>query len=226
MSIILSASNLTKIFTHGEQNVMAINQLSISFDENTFTAILGPSGSGKTTLLHLLSSLEAPTSGDVFFYGKKLSTLSDDEISELRRKHIGFVFQKYMLLEEFTVYENITLPCIIDNRYIDTAYINELLHTLGLWEQRDYYPHQLSGGQLQRTSIARSLATKPSIVFADEPTGQLDRKTAFEVLDLLLLSSRKFNLTIILVTHDLKIAQMADRILYLKDGQIKRTWEE
>lgn len=226
MSIILSASNLTKIFKHGEQDVMAINKLSVSFEENTFTAILGRSGSGKTTLLHLLSSLESPTSGDVFIYGKKISTISDTELAILRRNHIGFVFQKYMLLNEFTVYENITMPCILDNRVIDSTYVNELLHTLGLWEQRNYYPHQLSGGQIQRTSIARSLVTKPSIVFADEPTGQLDRKTASEVLDLLLLSSRKFNMTIILVTHDLKLAQMADRILYLNNGQIQRSWEE
>lgn len=226
MGIILSGTHLTKLYKLNNKPLLAINNVSVCFEENTFTAILGRSGSGKTTLLHLLSSLEVPSSGEVYWYGRNITTLSESEAASLRRKHIGFVFQDCMLLDEFTVYENITLPCIIDNRLIDESYINELLHTLGLWEQRNYYPHQLSGGQIQRTTIARSLASKPSIIFADEPTGQLDRKTAGEVLDLLLLSSRKFNMTIILVTHDLKLAQMADHILYLDDGQLKQSMED
>ncbi|MDO5294664.1 MAG: ABC transporter ATP-binding protein [bacterium] len=205
---------------------MAVNNVSLGFEENTFTAIIGRSGSGKTTLLHLLSSLTKPSSGEVFLHGQKISCLTDSELSALRRNHIGFVFQKYMLLNEFTIYENITLPCIIDKHPIDKAYIDDLLHTLGLWEQRNFYPKQLSGGQVQRASIARSLATKPTIIFADEPTGQLDRKSSMEVLDLLLLSGRKYNMTIILVTHDLKLAQMADRIVYLSNGQLRKEWED
>ncbi|MDO5521220.1 MAG: ABC transporter ATP-binding protein [bacterium] len=226
MSIILSASNLTKIFRHEDQDIMAINNVSLTFEEGTFTAIIGRSGSGKTTLLHLLSSLTSPSSGEVFLYGKKIASLNDAELSALRRTHIGFVFQKYMLLNEFTIYENIMLPCIIDKHTIDKAYIDDLLHTLGLWEQRNFYPKQLSGGQIQRASIARSLATKPTIIFADEPTGQLDRKSALEVLDLLLLSGRKYNMTIVLVTHDLKLAQMADRIVYISNGQLRKEWDD
>lgn len=226
MSIILSTTNLSKTYTHRNQTVLAVNNVNLSFEENTFTSIIGRSGSGKTTLLHLLGGMEKPSSGEVYLYGQQLSSLNDSKLLALRRKHIGFIFQDIMLLNEFTVYENITLPCILDNRIIDTSYIDDLLHTLGLWEHRNYYPDQLSGGQIQRTSIARSLATKPSIIFADEPTGQLDRKSAHEVFDLLQLSSRKYNITIILVTHDLKLAQLSDRILYLSDGQIKHIMEE
>lgn len=225
MSIILSSTNLSKLYHHRNLTTMAVNNVSVSFEENTFTSIIGRSGSGKTTLLHLLGTLEKPSSGEVYLYGQPLSILNDRKLLALRRKHVGFVFQDNMLLSEFTVYENITLPCILDNQPIDTAYIDDLLHTLGLWEHRNYYPDNLSGGQIQRTSIARSLATKPSILFADEPTGQLDRNTAYEVFDLLLLSSRKYSITVILVTHDLKLAQQSDRILYLNDGQLTTRME-
>ncbi len=226
MSIILSATNLSKVYSHRNHTTLALNNVTVSFEENTFTTIIGRSGSGKTTLLHLLSGLDKPTSGTVYLNHCQLSSLNERELLALRRKHVGFVFQENTLLNEFTVYENIMLPCIIDNRTLDTAYVDDLLHTLGLWDQKNYYPHQLSGGQMQRACIARSLSTRPTILFADEPTGQLDRKSGCEVFDLLLLSSRKYNTTIIQVSHDLKLAQMSDRILYLNDGCLSHKMED
>ena len=219
---ILSCEALSKTYASGETAVHAVQEISLAFEQGSFTAITGPSGSGKSTLLHMLGALEYPTGGKVFFQNADLFAYNDNQLSVLRRRRFGFVFQAYNLVRELTGYENILLPVMLDKRAPDEAYIGHLIDMLEIRDRVDHLPSALSGGQQQRISIARALANKPAILFADEPTGNLDAKTGREVLSLLRQVSREFGITLILVTHDLAIAEQADRILSLVDGKVVR----
>lgn len=224
MNNILKAVGVSKTYNMGQLKVEALKHINLSFDEGSFTAVVGKSGSGKSTLLHVLGTIDHATTGKIYVEGQDITDMKDKDLALLRRRRIGFVFQEYNLLPEFTVYENITMPILIDGKKPDSDFIDELIHTLGLDEEINKYPNQLSGGQQQRTAIARALANKPVIVFADEPTGQLDGKTGEEVADLLRISGKKFNQTILLVTHDKQLAQYADRIITIVDGEIRSDW--
>lgn len=218
--IILSCENLTKEYLAGEGSVKALDGISLQFDKGSFTAITGPSGSGKSTLLHNLSSLEAPTSGKIIYNEKDLGKYNDNQLSILRRRRFGFVFQSYNLVSELTGYENIILPVMLDKKKPDEEYIKKLIDVLGIEERLSHLPSAMSGGQQQRIAIARALSNKPDILFADEPTGNLDGKSGKEVLSLLKYVSREFGITLILVTHDLHVAQLSDRVITLEDGRI------
>ena len=220
MSILLQAKGLTKIYGRGNNEVHALNECNLSFAEGSFTSIVGRSGSGKSTLMHLLGGLDTPTSGSVEIEGRSLYCLSDSERTIFRRRRIGFVFQFYNLMPELTAYQNILLPLQLDNRKIDKDYLDEIVSMLGLKERLSHYPGELSGGQQQRAAIARALITKPAVILADEPTGNLDGKSGAEVLELLHLSRKRLNQTLIMVTHDRQIAEGADRIITLEDGKI------
>ena len=219
---IIECKNLTKEYLSGENVVKAVDDVTICFEQGEFCAITGPSGSGKSTLLHVLSSLENPTSGDVIYNGKKLSGYNDNQLSVLRRRRFGVVFQAYNLVQELTGYENIVLPVMLDKKKVDEAYINKVIDVLGIGDRLEHLPSALSGGQQQRIAIARALANKPSILFADEPTGNLDGKSGREVLSLLKYVSKEFGITLILVTHDLNVAEQAERIISIEDGKIVR----
>ncbi|MBE5767220.1 MAG: ABC transporter ATP-binding protein [Clostridiales bacterium] len=223
---ILTCENLTKTFLSGESKVHAVRGANLAFDAGTFTAITGPSGSGKSTLLHMLGALETPTSGNIFFQDANLSKYNDNQLSVLRRRRFGFVFQAYNLVRELTAYENILLPVMLDKRTPDKAYIDKLVTMLEIGDRLHHLPGALSGGQQQRISIARALANKPAILFADEPTGNLDGKTGREVLSLLRQVGSEFGITLIMVTHDLAIAEQAERILTIVDGEIVRDTQE
>lgn len=220
MSIILQTTNLSKIYGTGENEVRALNQCELSFTEGSFTSIVGRSGSGKSTLMHLLGGLDTPTTGSVQIEGRNIYDLSDSERTIFRRRRVGFVFQFYNLMPELTAYQNILLPIQLDNRKVDKEYLEEIIAMLGLGERLSHYAGELSGGQQQRVAIARALATKPAVVLADEPTGNLDGKSGAEVLELLHLSRKRFNQTLIMVTHDKQIAEGSDRIITLEDGCI------
>ena len=220
MSILLQAKGLTKIYGRGNNEVHALNECNLSFTEGSFTSIVGRSGSGKSTLMHLLGGLDTPTSGSVEIEGRSLYRLSDSERTIFRRRRIGFVFQFYNLMPELTAYQNILLPLQLDNRKIDKDYLDEIVSMLGLKERLSHYPGELSGGQQQRAAIARALITKPAVILADEPTGNLDGKSGAEVLELLHLSRKRLNQTLIMVTHDRQIAEGADRIITLEDGKV------
>ncbi len=217
---ILECTNLTKEYLSGESIVKAVDDVTLKFKQDEFCAITGPSGSGKSTLLHILSSLESPTEGYVKYSGKKLSEYNDNQLSILRRRRFGFVFQSYNLVSELTGYENIILPVMLDKKETDGKYLEKLISVLNINDRLQHLPSAMSGGQQQRIAIARALANKPSILFADEPTGNLDGKSGREVLTLLKYVSKEFGITLILVTHDLTIAEQADRILKLEDGKI------
>lgn len=217
---ILECNSLTKEYLSGDGVVKAIDGIDLSFEQGEFTAVTGPSGSGKSTLLHVLSSLEYPTSGTVSYNGECLKNYNDNQLSILRRRRFGFVFQAYNLVQELTGYENILLPVMLDKKKPDEAYIKKLIDTLGIEERLNHLPSAMSGGQQQRIAIARALANKPSILFADEPTGNLDGKSGREVLSLLKYVSTEFGVTLILVTHDLHVAEQAQRVLTLEDGKI------
>ena len=217
---ILQCNHLTKEYISGENVVKAVDDVTKSFSQGEFCAIIGPSGSGKSTFLHLLSSLENPTSGEVIYGDQPLSKYSDNQLSILRRRRFGFVFQAYNLVDELTGYENILLPIMLDHKKTDEAYLNQVIDILGIRDRLGHLPTAMSGGQKQRVAIARALANRPSILFADEPTGNLDGKSGREVLSLLKMVSRKLGVTLILVTHDLNVAEQADRILTLEDGKI------
>lgn len=219
---ILECKNLTKEYLSGEGVVKAIDDITLSFEQGEFVAITGPSGSGKSTLLHNLSSLENPTGGEVIYNGESLKNYNDNQLSILRRRRFGFVFQSYNLVQEITGYENILLPVMLDKKKPDEEYLNKLIDTLAVSDRLSHLPSAMSGGQQQRIAIARALANKPSILFADEPTGNLDGKSGREVMSLLKYVSREFGVTLILVTHDLHVAEQADRILTLEDGKIVR----
>lgn len=220
MSIILKAENIEKTYGKGELKVHALKPSNLEIEEGVFYAIIGKSGSGKSTFLHILGGLDKPTGGKLYLEGESVFDLKDSELAILRRRRIGFVFQAFNLLQEHTVLENILMPLHLDGREPDMEHFNEVINSLEIGEKLSYYPGELSGGQRQRVAIARALMAKPAIVLADEPTGNLDEKTSREVMELIKESARKFNQTIILVTHDLEIAQEADRIITITDGRI------
>ncbi len=217
---IIECKNLTKEYLSGENVVKAVDDVTVSFEQGEFCAITGPSGSGKSTFLHVLSSLETPTSGSVYYGGKSLSAYNDNQLSILRRRRFGFVFQAYNLVQELTGYENILLPIMLDNKKPDEEYLNKVIDMLGIRDRLEHLPSALSGGQQQRIAIARALANRPAILFADEPTGNLDGKSGREVLSLLKYVSKQLGVTLILVTHDLHVAEQAERILTIEDGKI------
>ena len=217
---ILSTSNLKKIYGSGDNEVHALAGVEITVNQGEFLAIVGTSGSGKSTLLHMLGGLDRPTDGKVMIDGKDIFSLTDEALTIFRRRKIGFVFQNYNLVPVLNVYENIVLPIQLDGGSIDKAYINSIIETLGLRGKLQNLPNNLSGGQQQRVAIARALAAKPAIILADEPTGNLDSKTSQDVLGLLKITSKKFSQTIVMITHNEEIAQLADRIIRIEDGQI------
>ena len=217
---ILSAKDLCKSYGSGENSVQALNHVSISVENGEFVAVIGTSGSGKSTLLNLLGGLDTPTSGEVLVSGKKLFQMNEEARTIFRRRNIGFVFQNYNLVPVLNVYENIVLPIELDGTKVDTEYVKTILHTLGLEQKVQAMPNQLSGGQQQRVAIARALATKPAILLADEPTGNLDSKTGMDVIALLKMTSQAFHQTIVMITHNEEIALMADRMIRIVDGKV------
>ena len=220
MSVILETKQLCKFYGAGENQVKAVNQVDIQIEQGEFVAIVGKSGSGKSTLLHMLGGLDTPTKGSVTLAGKDLYRMKEDALAVFRRRKIGFVFQAFNLVSSVNVWENIVLPLGLDGRKVDEAYVNDIIATLGI-ENRIYnLPNQLSGGQQQRVAIARALVNRPEIIFADEPTGNLDSKTSREILDILKFTNQKYKQTILLVTHDEKIALKANRIITIGDGKI------
>ena len=217
---ILQASNLTKIYGSGENEVHALDGVNFSVEKGEFVAIVGTSGSGKSTLLHMLGGLDRPTGGSVEVDGKEIFSLKDEALTIFRRRKIGFVFQNYNLVPVLNVYENIVLPVQLDGKTPDASYIDSIIETLGLERKLENLPNNLSGGQQQRVAIARALASKPAIILADEPTGNLDSKTSQDVLGLLKVTSQKYGQTIVMITHNEEIAQLADRIIRIEDGKI------
>ena len=218
--IILQTKDLKKYYGAGDTQVRALDGVDLQVENGEFVAIVGTSGSGKSTLLHMLGGLDRPTSGSVVVDGRDLSTLKDEELTVFRRRKIGFVFQAYNLVPVLSVYENIVLPIQLDGGKLDAAYIDEVIGALGLKEKLNSLPSQLSGGQQQRVAIARALATKPAILLADEPTGNLDSATSQDVLSLMKTMSRTFRQTMVMITHNEEIAQLADRIVRIEDGRI------
>ncbi|MDK2564043.1 ABC transporter ATP-binding protein [Romboutsia sedimentorum] len=218
---ILKVKNLTKSYGKGEAKVDALKNINLSINKGEFVAIVGPSGSGKSTLLHLIGGVDKPTSGKVFVNDVDIYTLKAKDLSIFRRRNVGLIYQFYNLIPVLSAKENILLPAELDNRKIDKVYLDDLLKTLGLKERKNHLPNELSGGQQQRTSIGRALINRPSIVLADEPTGNLDSKNSKEVLELLKLSVKKYNQTLIMITHDTNIALQADRVITIEDGMIK-----
>ena len=217
---ILKAVNLRKVYGQGETKVIALDDVNLEVEKGEFTAIVGTSGSGKSTMLHIIGGLDNPTSGQVIVDGQDLSHMTADELTIFRRRNIGFVFQQYNLVPMLNVWENIILPVKLDGKNIEKSYIDEIVDTLGIGSKLKNMPNALSGGQQQRVAIARALAAKPAILLADEPTGNLDSKTSQDVLGLLKVTSQRFNQTIVMITHNEEIAQMADRILQIEDGKI------
>ena len=217
---ILSTNNLKKQYGDGENAVHALAGVNLSVEQGEFVAVVGTSGSGKSTLLHMLGGLDRPTSGSVTVDGKEIFSLKDEALTIFRRRKIGFVFQNYNLVPVLNVYENIVLPIQLDGQNVDTAYIDSIIETLGLQSKLSNLPNNLSGGQQQRVAIARALASKPAIILADEPTGNLDSRTSQDVLGLMKVTSRKFAQTIVMITHNEEIAQLADRIIRIEDGLI------
>ncbi|NLK75418.1 MAG: ABC transporter ATP-binding protein [Clostridiales bacterium] len=217
---ILEADNLKKIYGSGDNAVKALDGVSLKVEEGEFVSVVGTSGSGKSTLLHMLGGLDRPDSGKIFIRNKDILEMSDEELTVFRRRNIGFVFQYYNLVPILNVYENIIFPIELDGTKPDESYINDIIHTLKLNPMINRMPNTLSGGQQQRVAIARALSTKPAIILADEPTGNLDSKTSLEVLMLMQTLSHRFNQTTVMITHNEEIAQMADRIIRIEDGQI------
>lgn len=217
---ILKVDNLTKVYGKDNNKVVALDHVSFSVEKGEFVAIVGASGSGKSTLLHLMGGVDTPTSGKVFIDGKDIYSLSSDNLAIFRRREVGLIYQFYNLIPILNVEENILLPLELDNRKVDKFELNELLKVLGLQSRRKHLPNELSGGQQQRTSIGRALITKPAIVLADEPTGNLDSKSSDDVVNLLKKMNKEYKQTIIMITHNLDIAAMADRIITIEDGKI------
>ena len=218
--VILETKDLIKIYGRGENKVHALDGVSITVNEGEFVAVVGSSGSGKSTLLNMIGVLDRPTSGSVIIRGNELLKMKDEELTIFRRRNIGFVFQNYNLLPILNVYENIVYPIEIDGGKPDTDFVKQIIQTLGLEKKLQNMPNNLSGGQQQRVAIARALATKPAIILADEPTGNLDSKTSMDVILLMQSISKKFNQTTIMITHNEEIAQMADRIIRIEDGKV------
>ena len=217
---LIEVKNLSKLYGSGEAEITALKNINLNIEQGEFVAIVGPSGSGKSTLLHLLGGVDKPSSGEVIIKVESIYKLKEKELAILRRRKLGFVFQFFNLIPVLTAEENIEMPVLLDNGKIDKNYMNELLKLLGLEERRNHHPSELSGGQQQRVSIGRALANKPSIIVADEPTGNLDSKNSKEVLELLKYCAKKYNQTLILITHDINIAKSADRVITIEDGQI------
>lgn len=217
---IIKATNLSKIYQTGESPVYALKAVNLAIEEGSFVAVTGPSGSGKSTLLHILGGLDKPSEGTVQYRDKDLYQYNDNQLSVLRRRRFGFVFQSYNLVKELTGYENMLLPVMLDGKKPDEAYLNRIIEILGIGDRLNHLPGALSGGQQQRFSIARALANKPAVLFADEPTGNLDGKAGREVMTLLQTISHELGITMVLVTHDAKVAEQADRIIRLCDGTI------
>ena len=217
---VLKVENLTKIYGNDDNKVVALDNVSFTVNKGEFIAIVGASGSGKSTLLHLLGGVDRPTSGKVFIEGKDMFSLNDDNLAILRRRQVGLIYQFYNLIPILNVEENITLPLSLDNRKVDKEELQTMLKRLGLEDRVSHLPNELSGGQQQRVSIGRALITKPSIVLADEPTGNLDTKSSNEIVNILKKSNKELNQTIIMITHNLEIARLADRIIKIEDGKI------
>lgn len=219
---ILKVQNLKKIYGSGTNQVAALNGVSFSVQKGEFVAIIGPSGSGKSTLLHILGGVDRPTSGKVYMDGQDVYAQKEEQLAIFRRRQVGLIYQFYNLIPILNVQENMVLPVLMDGRKVDKMYLQELIQTLGLEGREKNLPNQLSGGQQQRTSIGRALMTSPAVVLADEPTGNLDSKNSKEIMELLKMSNRKYNQTLIMITHDENIALQADRIISIEDGVIVR----
>lgn len=217
---IVRIEKLSKHYGNGESQVKALDRVSFSINKGEFIAIIGASGSGKSTLLHLLGGLDRPSDGKVMIQNEEIYQLNDDKLSIFRRRNIGFIFQFFNLVPVLDVEENIALPMLLDGNSVDEKYLDEIIKTLGLENRRKHLPSQLSGGQQQRVSIARALINKPSLILADEPTGNLDSQTSNEVVALLKLTAHKYNQTLVMITHDERIAQQADRVIKISDGKI------
>lgn len=217
---ILDIINLTKVYGKGENKVNALEDISVSIEKGKFSAIIGPSGSGKSTLLHCMAGLDNPTSGKVILENNNIFDLSEEKLSKLRRQKFGFIFQNFNLIPVISVYENIILPVSLDNKKIDKEYVHRIIDILGLKDKMNKFPNELSGGQQQRVAIARALSNRPEIIFADEPTGNLDSKTTGEVINLLKMCVEKFGHTLIMITHNNDIASMADICISIKDGKL------
>ena len=220
MSIVLSVRDIYKVYQTSSGDVPALNGISCDFEKGLFYAIIGRSGSGKSTLLHILGGLDRPTSGQVLIDGKDICSMNDEQMAISRRRHMGFVFQQFNLLEEYNVKNNICMPLKLDGRKPDPCFYAEVIDTLGLKEKVNKYPSELSGGEQQRAAIARSVLAKPELIIADEPTGNLDKKTGDEVLELLTTCAAKLGQTLIIVTHDPEIAKKADRVICIEDGRL------
>lgn len=217
---ILKVEHLVKQYGKGDNAVLAVNDISFSVEQGEFVAIVGSSGSGKSTLLHLLGGVDRPTSGKVYIQGEDIYSLNSDKIAIFRRRQVGLIYQFYNLIPILNVKENITLPCELDGRTPDKKELCDLINTLGLKDRMSHLPNQLSGGQQQRVSIGRALINHPAILLADEPTGNLDSRSSDEIVELLKLSNQKYNQTIVMITHNLEIAKIADRILRIEDGRL------
>lgn len=217
---ILKVEHLVKQYGKDDNAVLAVNDISFSVEQGEFVAIVGSSGSGKSTLLHLLGGVDRPTSGKVYIQGEDIYSLNSDKIAIFRRRQVGLIYQFYNLIPILNVKENITLPCELDGRTQDKSELDELINTLGLKDRVTHLPNQLSGGQQQRVSIGRALINHPAILLADEPTGNLDSRSSDEIVELLKLSNQKYNQTIVMITHNLEIAKIADRILRIEDGRL------
>ena len=218
---ILKSDNLCKTYGSGKNEVKALDHVSISIEEGSFISIIGTSGSGKSTLLNMLGGLDRPDSGTVTVAGKEIFSMSDEQLTVYRRRNIGFVFQNYNLVPILNVYENIVLPIELDGSEVDKKFVKDIIGTLGIEKKLTSMPNQLSGGQQQRVAIARALASKPAIILADEPTGNLDSRTSMDVLSLLKVTSREFDQTIAMITHNEEIALMADGMIHIEDGRVK-----
>ncbi|MFD1177986.1 ABC transporter ATP-binding protein [Paenibacillus puldeungensis] len=219
MSVLIT-EDLKKYYGNEPNIVKALDGVDLEIQEGEFVAVVGTSGSGKSTLLHMLGGLDTPTSGKVIVGGKDISTMGDEQLTIFRRRNVGFVFQNYNLVPILNVYENIVLPIELDGNTVDEDFVENIIETLGLLEKKNNLPNNLSGGQQQRVAIARALATKPSIILADEPTGNLDSKTSQDVLGVLKMTSTKFHQTMVMITHNEQIAQLADRVIRIEDGRI------
>lgn len=217
---ILRVENLTKTYGAGANTVNAVDNVSFTVEQGEFVAIVGASGSGKSTLLHMIGGVDRPTKGQIFIDGNEINQMNNDKLAIFRRRQIGIVYQFYNLIPILTVEENITLPCDLDGRAVDKQRLEEILVTFGLKARRNALPNQLSGGQQQRTSIARALINRPALLLADEPTGNLDSKASEDIMSILKLSNKSYNQTIIMITHDLEMANQADRVITINDGKI------
>ncbi|MCC0701697.1 ABC transporter ATP-binding protein [Clostridioides sp. ES-S-0049-02] len=223
---ILYTEGLSKHYGEGESLVKALDDVNLEINEGEFVAIIGKSGSGKSTLLHMIGGLDIPTSGKVYIDNKNIFTLKEEELAVFRRRKIGFIFQSYNLIPSLNVWENVVLPIGLDGRTVDEQFIKDLLKSLGLENKHDVLPNTLSGGQQQRVAIARALATRPAIILADEPTGNLDSKTSDEVMSILKSMSKKYSQTLVMITHDDSIAQMADRVIFIEDGKVSKVGDK